>query len=58
MGNFLYDLYPNYELSISGKCHLSHCDKRIESLILSERMRDRYQLSFELIVFCPGGYPI
>jgi len=32
LGNFAYDLYPNYEQIISGICHFFSCDKRIISL--------------------------
>jgi hypothetical protein len=35
LGKFAYGLYPNYEQRISGFCHLSRYDKRIDSLILS-----------------------
>ena len=32
LGNFAYDLYPNYEKIISGFCHFLGCDKCIDSL--------------------------
>ena len=37
LGSFAQDLYPNYECSISGKCHLLQHDKCIYSLTLTDK---------------------